>query len=105
MDADLNQCLNEGIADLNQYIIKHCKSAEQYEEMFNALREIPSEFDAEIVTLSNTFSKLKKTFEGDKKKSGTAQVVLDSTKQTGTSGTEGFGGSKTKQSKGGSGFQ
>ena len=69
--------------------------------MFNTFNEIPSEFDAEIVTLTNTFSKLKKKFEGDKKKIGVSQVVLDSTKQT---GTDGFGGSKTKQSKGGSGF-
>ena len=62
------------------------------------------ELDSELPPLINTFSKLKKKYEGSEAPIGVTMQVLGSTKQTGLStGAIGFGASNTKTA-GGTGF-
>ena len=86
VDEDTNICNSEGITHLRNYVMKQCKSAKEYTNMFISTDEIPTEFAQEIPFLINYITKMEQKYELEAKNSTTiTKKVLDSTKTMGTS--------------------
>ena len=80
LDDDADACLNEGITNLNSYILNNCKTIEQFQAMFNDDNETSSQLSSLLPILTNTITSKKKKFGGAEKKLGVSGIVLDSTK-------------------------
>ena len=99
LDADMNNCLNDGISELTQYLRKNVRSVEQYQALFRSKKEIPSLFVSELKNVTTMIDTMKERYEGVKYMQD--PTVLDPSKSI---KKKDFGESKTKNTKLGSGF-